>query len=164
MSTIPAKTQQMIYEFEVLPSLFHDSSVQFIKILERDGNKFLQFYWAEAGKKIPKPEHKTSFGLNHEIRRRTRHKTVILVSLPQPAIDGEAYFVALIYRPQRVTPFLFVSDTTKVIALKKVASAQGEPGTFLVEWDRKLQQELLGPGPEARLNDFYNAVLPFIKD
>ena len=164
MPAKPEKTQQMIYESEVLPSLFHDSPDQFIQILKRDGNKFLQFYWAEAGKNIPKPEHTTSFGLNHETREPSRYKTVILVSLPQPKVDGEAYFVALTYRPLRVTPLLYVSDKTKVIALKKVTPEQDGPGTILVEWDRKLHQELLGPGPEARLNDFYNAVLPFIED
>jgi hypothetical protein len=164
MSAKPEKTHQMIFESEVLPSLFHATPEQFIQLLERDGNKFLHFYWNEAGKKIPQPERTSSFGLNHEIRRPARHKTVILVSLPQPQVEGEAYFVGLAYRPLRVTPFLFISDTTKVIALKRVLTAQEEPGTLLVEWDRKLHQELLGPGPEARLNDFYAAVLAFIKE
>jgi hypothetical protein len=160
MSVKLVKTQQMIYESEVLPSLFHLSPVQFNEFLGRDGNKFLQFYWAEAGKNIPQSEHKTSYGLNFEIRQPARYKTVILVTLPQPQVSGEAYFIALVYRPTRVIPFSFISDTTKVISLKKTLGA----GTILIEWDRKLHREPLGPGPEARLDDFYKAVLPFIKD
>jgi hypothetical protein len=158
------KTQQMVYETEVLPSLFHDSPEIFIKLLQLDGTKFLQFYWAEAGKKIPLPEHTTSFGLQYEIRQPTRYKTVILISLPKPQVEGEAYYVALIYRPLRVTTFGFVSDKTKVIALKKDDAAENETGTLLVEWDRKLHQELLGSGPGANLNDFYTAVMNLIKE
>jgi hypothetical protein len=160
MSVKPVRTQQMIYESEVLPSLFHLSPVQFIQFLERDGTRFLQFYWVEAGKNIPLSEHTTSYGLNFEIRQPSRYKTVILVTLPQPQVSGEAYFIALVYRPTRVIPFSFISDTTKVISLKKTIGG----GTILIEWDRKLHRELLGPGPEAILNDFYKAVQPFIKD
>jgi hypothetical protein len=164
MSANPVKTQQMVYESVVLPSLFHLSPEQFIQFLGRDGNKFLQFYWAEAGKNIPRSEHTTSYGLNFEIRQPARYKTVILVTLPQPQVSGEAYFVALVYRPTRVIPFSFISDTTKVISLKKTTAVQAESGTILIEWDRKLHRELLGPGTEAKLNDFYKAVLPLIKD
>jgi hypothetical protein len=164
MSNKPAKTHQMIFESEVLPSLFHATPDQFIQLLQRDGNKFLQFYWKEAGKNFSQPERASFLGLNHEIRRPARHKTVILVTLPQPQVEGEAYFVGLAYRPQRVTSFLFISDKTKVFALKRSLTGQDEPGTRLVEWDRKLQQEILGQGTEARLDDFYIAVLAFIKE
>jgi hypothetical protein len=37
------KTQQMVFVSEVLPSLFHDTLEQFIRLLARDGTKFLRF-------------------------------------------------------------------------------------------------------------------------
>ena len=159
----PVKTQHKIFENEVLPSLFHDTPEQFIRLLQREGTRFLQFYWAEAGKKIPPGEHTTSYGLKFSIEQPTRHMTVVLVTLPEPQVEGEAYYVALIYRPLRVSPFGFLTDTTKVITMRRVTSTEGKPGTLLVEVDRRLRRESLGPGPEVNLDVFYTRVLTIIE-
>ena len=52
MLKIARKTQQMIFESEVLPSLFHSTTEKLFHYLERDSSKFLHFYWHEAGEKI----------------------------------------------------------------------------------------------------------------
>ena len=71
MLKIAAKTQQMIFELEVLPSLFHSTPDQVFYYLERDGTKFLNFYWHEAGEKIDPSLHNEGFGLSYLIRKPT---------------------------------------------------------------------------------------------
>jgi len=63
---MPGKTHSMIFANEVLPSLFHSTPEAFLAYLQRDGNKFLQFYWHKAGEALPEDQRASSFGLNYE--------------------------------------------------------------------------------------------------
>ena len=156
------RTQPVIFETEVLPSLCHDSPEQFLYYLSRDGNKFLQFYWNEAAKNIDEKQRVPFFGLNYEIHQPSKSVTIVIITLPEPRLAPEAYFVALIYRPLRRTPFLNISDTTMVITLERASDENGQPATLLVEWDRKLRYEQLGAGPGPSLRDFYRVVCNLI--
>jgi hypothetical protein len=156
------KTQQMVFGSEVLPSLFHDTPEQFIRLLARDGNKFLRFYWDEAGKRLKESKRISSFGLNYDLRKPGKNIGVILVTLPKPQVESEAYFIALIYRPDRVTPILRISDITNVVALEYVLDPKGETNTLLVEWTRKLTREKISEGPPPLLKEFYQAICDLI--
>ena len=156
------KTQQMVFVSEVLPSLFHDTPEQFIRLLARDGTKLLRFYWDEAGKRLEESKRISSFGLNYDLRKPGKNIGVVLVTLPKPQVESEAYFIALIYRPNRVTPILRIADITKVVALEHVPNPEGEPGTLLVEWTRKLTREEISKGPAPLLKEFYKAICDLI--
>ena len=90
----------------------------FLNLLNRDGTRFLYFYWAEAAKKLPEAQRTDPFGLNYVIRKPGPRPDFILalITLPQPAESGEAYYSALAYRPWR--RLLLVSDTTAVFNLE----------------------------------------------
>jgi hypothetical protein len=156
---MPLKSDQIVFATQAIPALFHRTPEQFLAFLEKDGNKFLRFYWDEAGKNEGVGTRTPPLGLNHDIRKPDPHTTVILVILPRPKAAPEAFYLALVYRPLRRTPFLGVSDTTKVIALELADSVGEAPATLLREWTRKLKSETLGPGPEPHLEQFYQAVL-----
>jgi hypothetical protein len=162
MLLVSDKTQQMVFVSEVLPSLFHDTPEQFIRLLARDGNKFLRFYWDQAGKQFEESKRVSSFGLNYDLRKPGKNVGVVLITLPKPQVVSEAYFVALIYRPYRVTPILRISDITTVVALEYFLDKQGEPDTLLVEWTRKLMREEISKGPAPLLNEFYKAICDLI--
>ena len=151
---VSEKTQQMVFVSEVLPSLFHDTPEQFIRLLARDGAKFLRFYWDEAGKRLEESKRISSFSLNYDLRKPGKNIGVVLVTLPKPQVESEAYFIALIYRPNRVTPILRISDITKVVALEYVFDKKGEADTLLVEWTRELTREVISKGPAALLRIF----------
>jgi hypothetical protein len=164
MLKIAAKTQQMIFESEVLPSLFHSTPDQFFHYLERDGTKFLNFYWHEAGEKIDPSLHNNAFGLNYVIRNPTNRTSMALISLPEPCRELEAYFVALIHRPLRIIPFSFISDTTKVVALEYGGEGPGGAQSMLVEWTKRLAREKLGPpGQPLNLEGFYKEVKELLR-
>ena len=158
------KTQQMVFVSEVLPSLFHDTPEQFIRLLARDGTKLLRFYWDEAGKRLEESKRISSFSLNYDLRKPGKNIGVVLITLPKPQGESEAYFIALIYRPNRVTPILRISDITKVVALEYVFDKKDEPDTLLVEWTRKLMREEIRKGPEPVLNEFYRTICDLIAE
>ena len=164
MLKIAAKTQQMIFESEVLPSLFHSTPDQFFRYLERDGIKFLNFYWREAGEKIDPSLHSQAFGLSYLVRRPTNRTTIALISLPEPCKELEAYFVALIYRPLRIIPFSFITDTTKVVALEYAGDGPDGARAGLVEWNRRLGREKFSNEEPLDLEGFYKAIKELIRN
>jgi hypothetical protein len=158
------KTQQKIFESEVLPSLFHSTPEHFFHYLERDGLKFLNFYWHAAGEKLDAALHSQPFGLTYLVRRPTNRTTIALITLPEPCKDLEAYFVALIFRPLRIIPFSFVTDTTKVVALEYAGEGPDGAQAVLVEWTRRLGREKLSLERPLDLEGFYKAVKEIIRN
>ncbi len=84
------KTHQLEFVVHVLPSLFHNSPEQFLYYLSRDGNKFLNFYWEEAGRKIGIAQPVSSFELNYVICKPKAQTVVALITLPIPQTLSEA--------------------------------------------------------------------------
>ena len=164
MFRIAQKTQQMIFESEVLPSLFHSTPDEVFHYLERDGIKFLNFYWREAGEKIDPSLHSQAFGLSYLVRRPTNRTTIALISFPEPCKELEAYFVALIHRPLRIIPFSFISDTTKVIALEYAGEGPNGAQAMLIEWNRHMEREKLSGSPPLDLEGFYKAVKELLRN
>ncbi len=164
VTMVSERTQQIVYFEEVLPSVFHDSPGEFLFYLERDGNKFLRFYWDKAGMNFPESTRVEAFGLNYLIREPQKDVTIALVLLPAPQVIGEAFFEALIYRPRRVTPILRISDMTSVFALTMAVVEGGVHQTNIIERTRKDATLEHGVGPAPVVEDFYQAVLELIRD
>lgn len=156
------RTQQRVFVEEALTTLFHRTPEQFLGFLNRDGNVFLRFYWDRVGQNLKLSQKVIPYGLDFEFRKPERRATIALVTLPEPQVNREAYFVALIYRPYRVTPILMLSDTTKMIVLERRDEPAGEPATLLVEWTRRMEREVIGPGPPPVLKDFYRDVIRLV--
>jgi hypothetical protein len=107
-----------IFTHQVIPELFHKTPDMFLRLLEKDGNKFLHFYWDEAAKKNNFPSTSIA-GMNYELRKPNEMTYIGLIVLPPPARPGDSHFAACIYRPYRVMPFGFISDVSKVLLLDK---------------------------------------------
>jgi hypothetical protein len=144
--------------------VFHGSPADFLLYLERDGNKFLQFYWDQVSKSIHPSERGESYGINYILRKPQSNVSIAIVLLPTPQIMGEAYYEAFVYRPRRVTPILRISDVTAVFALVLVSDPGEKPKTSIVEFTKKDQSIDHGVETEPVVEDFYRAVLELIKD
>ncbi len=154
----PPKTHQRIFAEDVLPDLFHTTPEQFLALLNRDGTRFLYFYWETAGKSLPAEARAGPFGLNYVFPRLWRKDAAAaLILLPKPASEGEAYFSALVYRPYR--RLLLVSDTTAVFNLEMAPG-----GTRLVSWTHRGEREELQAGVEPAQEAFFQAVLDQVRD
>jgi hypothetical protein len=149
---------------EVLPALFHDTPEAFLNLLNRDGTRFLYFYWAEAAKKLPQEQGADPFGLNYVIRKPGPRPDFILVllTLPEPANPGEAFFSALAYRPYR--RLLLVTDITAVFNLEMDEPEGETPQTCLVQWTRRDEREVVRRGVDAGIEGFYSAVLAELQE
>ncbi len=157
MNAPAVQTQAMIFTDQVIPELFHTTPDSFMFLIERDGTKFLRFYWDEAGKKLLPGQQEDSFGLNYFVRSPNARTQVVLITLPAPAVPGEAHYIALVHRPYR--RLLMVSDTTTVLVLESSPPEDSDPPTRLVEWSRRLQRFELKRGIPPGLEEFYEAVL-----
>jgi hypothetical protein len=155
--------QRVFYE-SALPSIFHATPKDFLFYLDRDGNKFLQFYWEQVGKSLGNSDRADGYGLNYIVRKPEKSVTVAMVLLPAPQVTAEAYFEAFIYRPCRVTPILRISDMTAIFAQTLISSDGKIPRTNIIECTRKEQIINHGPGPEPVVEEFYLAVLELIRD
>jgi hypothetical protein len=159
-----ARSQQIVFFEDVLPSVFHEAPGDFLFYLERDGNKFLRFYWDRAGKIFAESDREEAFGLNYIIRKPQNDLVIALVIMPAPLAVGEAYYEAFIYRPRRVTPILRISDITSVYALIMVTSENDNIKTSIIERTRKEVTLEHGEGPAPVIENFYQAALNLIRD
>ncbi len=130
-------TQNQLFGFQALPDLFHADAGQFILLLSRDGNKFLQFYWDEAGNKLHPEKKVIPFGLNYEFLPAGGKRIIIMLTMPKPVQVGDILYLALMYRPDRVMLFGFLPDFTKVLTL---INKGDEQGANLVEITRRLER------------------------
>lgn len=160
MDQVFEKTQNMEFVSQVLPDLFHAAPDPFLFYLDRDGNKFLNFYWNEAGKRSIRSTLKSAFGMNYDIRTPHHKVSVALIRMPTPMNEGEGYLAGLCYRPSRRAPFLWLSDTTKVLILEHSL----DYGTLLIERTRRQNRAILSRGLEPTLDCFFEAVLKEIDD
>jgi hypothetical protein len=150
-------TQSTVFVNKALTELFMVTPESFNQFLERDGTRFLRFYWDKAGEKLPQEQKADPFGLNYEVRRPRRFTTVYLIRLPRPRVPGESYYVALVYRPLRRV--LFVSDTSTVFNLEAMEPESEKPRAALIQWTPRLQRIRLKSGVRPDLNAFYEEVL-----
>ena len=97
------KRRSLQYNFalDAIPILFHSQTNQFLKYLEKDGLKFLHFWWNHVGDQLPEEKRVTPAGLTFEVETLDKKSKLILINLPTPKDDGDPYFVGLVARPER---------------------------------------------------------------
>ncbi len=158
------RSHQVVFCEDALPSVFHQTPDQFLQYLERDGNKFLKFYWEQVSKSFVESVRADSYGLNYVIRQPQKDVTIAMVMLPAPQKNGEAYLEAFIYRPRRVTPILLINDMTAVFELVKATDSSENAKTMIIERTRKGESIEHGDGPAQTIEAFYRAVIELLKD
>lgn len=153
------RTQQMVFCEDALPALFHHSPRQFLSFLQRDGNKFLHFYWNQVGKNLKIPKLADPFGLNFLIRRPNKEQTIVIILLPVPRVAGEAYLMGLVYRQSGMIPFFRIQQKTRVFALVAEDIETGNGKTKVIERKRNGQLLFMGAGPDPVAEAFYQYLL-----
>jgi hypothetical protein len=139
MNPQPANTQQAEFAFRTLPDLFHQDPDQFIQLLERNGNRFLNFYWDEAGKRINQTEKVVPYGIDYAMQHPNSLLQAAWITFPDPTRIGEAWLGAFIFRPTRVTMIPGVNDVARVLVLMNTSDVPGENKTSLVQITRRLE-------------------------
>ena len=113
------KSQQWNFVFDALPALFHSQTDSFVKYLEKDGVKFLKFWWDHMGDKLPPESRVTAGGLTFEKEDLNAKTQLITITLPSPREDGDAYFIGLIPRPERRFAIVKFYNSSMFVLIRK---------------------------------------------
>ena len=161
LPTLPTINQE--FAGRALAVLFHSSPEQFLKLLEKDGNLFLRFYWVEAAKRFGIKAPNPPFGLNYVIKDPTSIMKIVLISLPAPEEPGDPYFAALVYRPLRVMIFSFIQDKTAVFLLEKTQKEEPDlPKISRIS--RRFVREETGVESAPKKDEFCDRVIEILAD
>jgi len=106
------KSLQYNYGMEAIPVLFHSQTNQFVKYIEKDGIKFLQFWWNHVGDRLPEDKRVTPAGLTFEVEQLDSKTKLIIITLPTPKENEDPYFLGLIARPERRFVWIRIPTTT----------------------------------------------------
>jgi hypothetical protein len=157
---MPKSTNSQHYQFAymVIPSLFHHSSNEFIRLLKRDRMNFLNFWWNHAGDETEESSRQPIAGMDYKFRDSKKGEQLVLLTLPPPRCAPEAYFMALIPAPEKKNFFPW-----KNLAYVYALQYRGEKGqqvktTICAVTPRLILRDFdvtVGPDLEA----FYQAVL-----
>jgi hypothetical protein len=154
------KSQHYLFAHEAIVILFKNQTRTFHEYLDKDGNKFLRFWWDHVGRNVLTEYERDSAGLDHEDRKLEDGTRITLIILPDPELS-ESYFLALVKPPDN--RWLFWKGLPRVIALERGEKADGTPRTILGEWTARGNHVIIGEGPEPSLEAFYDTVLKFFK-
>jgi len=95
------RSLQYNFAMEAMPILFHSQTSQFMKYLEKDGLKFLQFWWNHVGDRMPEEKRVSPAGMTFEIEVIDEKTKLVIITLPTPKEDRDAYFLGFVARPER---------------------------------------------------------------
>lgn len=147
------RSQHYNFSFESIPVIFHSQTEHFFKYLDRDGLKFLEFWWDHMGVRLD-DEHASQFeGMQYEIRAVAEKKSqIVLITLPAPKNNEEAYFLGLVETPKKRFPVRL--SNTRVFVLQSVSSSVSPTGTLFGELTPRGRYLPMGSGPQPDLELF----------
>lgn len=157
---IKTKSQAYNFEHEALPTIFHSQTKDFFEYLERDGLKFLKFWWNHVGERLDDDQMSPFEAFSYEIRQVPEKKSkIVLVHFPHPKEFDEFYYAALVKTPDKPSPFVFVKfPSTRVLVLAHVPLSKSDSGTLIYEITPRGRYIPAGPGTPVTKEAFYKAV------
>jgi hypothetical protein len=151
-------SQHRQFSYRAIPTIFHSQTQDFVDYLEKDGMKFLKFWWDHTGNEVDVDCLSPMKGMTYEIREYGDGRRIVLLTLPPPQNQPEAFFLAMVTRPRK-KHFLIWKNYSHVYALRLVGDLGAEPRTELGEiTPRRVNYYPIGPGPNPDLDAFYEAV------
>lgn len=159
------KNKSLHYNFgmEALPVLFHSQTNQFMKYLDKDGVKFLQFWWNHVGDRLPQEKRLSSGGLAYEIEQLDAKTKLVIITLPTPKENEEPYFLGFIAKPER--RFFWIRlPTTTAFALIRDDSCKEQHKTSFGYLTPSGNFRLRGVGLNPTKQDFKRHVKSRIQD
>jgi hypothetical protein len=124
------KSHQWNFVFDVMPALFHSQTDGFVKYIDKDGDKFLKFWWDHIGDRLPAEKRTTGAGLTFEKDDIDAKTQLITITLPSPKEDGDVYFIGLIPRPERRFAVVRFYTSTMFVLLRKDSVDQPNRTSF----------------------------------
>jgi hypothetical protein len=89
------------FGLDAIPILFHSTPTKFVELLEKDGLKFLNFWWNHVGDRLPEERRVTSAGMSYEIEEVDKKTKLVIISLPTPKENMDPYLVGFVAKPEK---------------------------------------------------------------
>ena len=156
------KSQHYNFCYDVIPALFHSQTDEFMKYVQRDGLKFIQFWWDHVGSRLPAEQQTPFNGTQIEIVERTAAKRIVFIQLPPPRNEGEMYFLGLVRDPERHFAWVRL-PSTRILGLVRRVKENFPNGTELGDLTPRALYVPVGPGPAANYEDFKRVVFEMTK-
>jgi hypothetical protein len=155
------RSQHFNYTFESLPTIFHSQTKNFFTYLEKDGLKFLEFWWDHMGVRLGQEESDPFEDISYEIKEIPEKKSrMVLLKLPEPKNFYECYFMAFLEEPLKRWPVRL--PNTRVFVLEYVPMKISATGTSFGEITRSARYIRYEDGPQPELNIFYQKILSYV--
>lgn len=113
------KNQAINFAYEVLPIMFHSQTTDFFSYLDRDGVKFLEFWWNYIGEKLPNDQLCSFEGMDCQVIELEDQRRMALVTMPKPYEDGEVYYLALVKKPEKHFAWVRLPSTRVIVLVRK---------------------------------------------
>ena len=152
------KTQSYRFAFEAINTIFQRTPADFDMYLERDGIKFIKFWWDKVGLDVPEDQRSEAKGLAFTHRNLEDGRTITLITLPKPTTEPEAYFLALIPKPLKHNYFFTWKNNTRLISLEYKLDEDGSPTTQLGEWTYRFNHFKIEGTCPPDLESFFKTV------
>lgn len=156
------KSQHYNFCYDVLPSLFHSQTDEFMKYLERDGLKFIEFWWNHVGAQLPNEQLVSFASTKFEIEERTPKQRIIFITLPPPQHEGEMYFLALVRNPEKRFAWVRL-PSTRILGLVKISKDKYDSGTEIGDLTPRAIYVPQVKGPLPSLGEFKKVVYEMSK-
>jgi hypothetical protein len=162
------RSQHYNYTHETIPYVFHKNGDDFFKYLEKDGIKFLKFWWKHLEENLGNKILSSAEGLTYQIRyakeKNGRQVTIALITLPKPQSIGEVFYVICLKYSERknflARFFLLRLPSTRIQALQLEGKDDlGNPETGLYELTPRARNIRIRSQAFGTLDEFYNTVL-----
>ena len=154
-----SKSQHYNFCYEALPALFHSQTDRFMEMLEKDGIKFLKFWWDYVAEQIPEDKKSSFEGMDFKIEKVGKATKMVVLTLPTPTKEGELYFAALIANPERNFAWLRLPNRRLVCLARRAKDDDFENGTELGDLTPRMIFVPIGPGPVPTLEEFSKIAL-----
>lgn len=89
------------FGLDAMPILFHSTPMKFVELLEKDGLKFLNFWWNHVGDRLSEDKRVSSAGMTFEIEELDKKTKLVIIKLPTPKVDQDPYLLGFVAKPER---------------------------------------------------------------
>lgn len=156
------KSQAINFAFEVMPMMFHSQTSDFITYLTRDGLEFLQFWWNYIGNQLEEGQLCSFEGMDYDIFDMDNKDTMIIITMPAPHDNGEAYFLLLTAKPEKHFAWVRL-PTTRVLALVRNEVPENPNGTELADITPRGRYVRLRKGPDPNIENMTRIGMELLK-
>lgn len=152
-----SNSQHFLFAFEAIPILFHSQTTSFINYIQKDGTKFLRFWWDHVGDKLEEANHSPFEGMNFELQELGKNTHLVIITLPKPRRNEEAHYLALLAKPEKRFAWVRLPNT-RVFALRRTDGIHEQHATTLGELTPRALFRPLATGIEPSKQAFKKAV------